>query len=98
MKMRKTRRKFNKEFKARVAIAAIRERESLSELAKRFELHPNQISKWKKEFLDHSASVFETDGRDQAPVQKENVEKLYSKIGRLEVENDFLKKSLDKIQ
>ena len=49
--MKKTRRKFTGAFKAKVAIEALKERESLAELSKHFEVHPNIISKWKKEFL-----------------------------------------------
>nr|WP_115041720.1 transposase [Weeksella virosa] len=50
--MKKSRRKFTDAFKAKVAIEALRERETLSELAQRFEIHPNQISIWKRAFLE----------------------------------------------
>jgi len=95
-KMRKTRRKFTSEFKTKVAIEAIKERYTLSELAKRFELHPNQISMWKHEFLDKSTSVFD---KKSTTKQEDvvDVEKLYSKIGKLEMERDFLKKNLMKL-
>ncbi len=94
--MRKTRRKFTSEFKTKVAIEAIKERYTLSELAKRFELHPNQISMWKNEFLDKATSVFNKKGtnKQEDPV---DLEKLYSKIGKLEMERDFLKKNLMKL-
>ena len=52
-KMKKTRRKFTSEFKAKVALDALKERSSLAELAKKYELHPNQISLWKKEFIQN---------------------------------------------
>lgn len=94
--MKKTRRKFTAAFKAQVAIEALKERATLSELAQRFELHPNQISAWKQDFLSKSASVFES----AAENKKEEIvdtEVLYSKIGKLEMERDFLKKSLRKI-
>jgi len=94
--MRKRRRKFTSEFKSKVAIEALKERYSLSELAERFELHPNQISQWKQEFLDKSSNVF--DKKKERPVEKEvDLDKLYAKIGKLEVERDFLKKSLNKL-
>ena len=91
--MKTTRRKFSAGFKAQVAIEALKERESLAELSKRFEVHPNMISKWKQEFIEHGAEVFEKKKEDGNTV---DVDKLYSKIGELEMENDFLKKSLKK--
>ncbi|KIA82617.1 transposase, partial [Kaistella jeonii] len=57
--MRKIRRKFDGSFKAKVVIEALKERETLQQLALKFELHPNQISIWKQEFLQNSALIFE---------------------------------------
>lgn len=94
--MRKSRRKFTSEFKTKVAIEALKERYSLSELAERFELHPNQISQWKQEFLEKSSDVFDT--KSSKPKQQEvDIDKLYAKIGKLEVERDYLKKNLKKL-
>ncbi len=92
--MKKKRRKFSGAFKAKVAIEALKERETLAELSNRFEVHPNMISKWKQEFLDRSAEVFDKKSDAESEVDPE---KLYAKIGQLEIENDFLKKSLNKI-
>ncbi len=92
--MKKTRRKFSGAFKAKIAIEALKERESLAELSKRFEVHPNMISKWKQEFLEHSGEVFEMKSDADSEV---DLDKLYSKIGKLEMENEFLKKNLKKI-
>jgi transposase-like protein len=92
--MKKTRRKFTGAFKAKLAIEALKERETLAELSKRYEVHPNIISKWKQEFLDRSVEVFEKKSESGSEV---DLEKLYAKIGQLEIENDFLKKSLKKI-
>ena len=92
--MRAKRRKFSSAFKAKVAIAALKERETLAELAVRFEVHSNMISKWKQEFLERSPEIFET-----SPPEKQDEEKtdhLYTKIGKLEVERDWLKKNLKK--
>ena len=92
VKMKKSRRKFTSAFKAKVAIDAIRERETLANLSNRFELHPTMISKWKQEFIDLAPQVFENKPLTETPV--EDTERLYSKIGKLEMELDFLKKSL----
>ena len=94
--MKKNRRKFTSEYKSKVAIEALKERYSLSELAVRFELHPNQISQWKQEFLEKSKDVFDK----KSPKSKEeqiDLDKLYAKIGKLEVERDYLKKNLKKL-
>jgi transposase-like protein len=91
--MKRSRRKFTSAFKARVAIEALKERESLAELSKRYELHPTMISKWKQEFLEKSSDVFDKRSEEESGIDPE---KLYAKIGQLEMENDFLKKSLKK--
>jgi len=94
--MRKTRRKFTSEFKTKVAIEALKERYSLAELAERFELHPNQISQWKQEFLEKSSDVF--DKKSTKSKEKEvDLDNLYAKIGKLEMERDYLKKNLKKL-
>jgi transposase len=92
--MKQKRRKFTGAFKAKVAIEALKERETLAELSKRFEVHPNMISKWKQEFLEKSAEIFDKKSDADSGV---DADKLYAKIGQLEIENDFLKKSLNKI-
>ncbi len=94
--MKKTRRKFTSEFKAKVAIEALKDRATLAELAKRFDLHPNQISSWKQEFIEKSALVFESSSKDGSDEKQQEVEKLFAKIGELHIENDFLKKSFNK--
>jgi transposase-like protein len=86
----KSRRKFTGAFKAKVAIEAIKEQSSLSELSEKYQLEASQISKWKKEFLEKSAQVFDFE-TPQKTAEKQTV-KLYEKIGRLEVQIDFLKK------
>jgi len=88
--MRAKRRKFTAAFKAKVAIEALKERKTLAELSKEFEVHPNMITTWKREFLERSSVVFETE--PQKTDFDEERERLFAKIGRLEVERDWLKK------
>lgn len=87
--MKRTKRNFTAAFKAQVAIAALKERETLAELSTRFELHLTQITTWKREFLVNSKRVFEKPGESSAP--QVDVAQLYAKIGHLEMEMDFLK-------
>jgi len=89
--MKKSRRKFSASFKAQVAIAALMERETLAELSVRYGIHPNIISKWKQEFIKNSAKVFENGDNNKGT--SVDVDKLYSKIGKLEMERDFLEKA-----
>ncbi|NLP14368.1 MAG: transposase [Clostridium sp.] len=77
-------------FKAQVALAALQERETLAELSKRFEVHPTMISKWKQEFVARSSEIFAS----KAPKDdfEEERNRLFAKIGQLEMERDWLKK------
>jgi transposase-like protein len=93
--MKKQKRKFSAAFKAQVAIAALQERESLSELAKKFEVHPNMISQWKREFVERAGEIFSSKSPEKQA--EHDIEKLYAKIGQLEMERDFLKKVSQKL-
>ena len=88
--MKAKRRKFTAAFKAQVAIEALKERKSLAELSKEYDVHPNMITTWKREFLERSALVFEKElPRDDFEKERE---KLVNLLGRLEIERDWLKK------
>jgi len=89
--MKSKRQRHSGAFKAKVAIEALQERETISELAKKYNLHPNQISRWKKEFLDRAPEVFEKPSKDKK--DETDLEKLYAKIGHLEMEREYLKKT-----
>jgi len=94
--MKKSRRKFTSSFKTKVAIEAIKERLTIQEIANKYQLHPNQVSMWKKHFLDNAEAAFESDSKinDEKQQMESQQEELYKTIGRLKIENDFLKKSL----
>lgn len=92
--MSKKRRNFSTEFKLKVILEALKERATLSELCQRYELHPNQISKWKKDFLENAKSFMGPSQEKASKDQEAELERLYSKIGQLQMEVDFLKKKL----
>jgi len=89
----RTRKSFSNDFKAKVPLEAIHGVKTLNEIAQEYGVHPAQVCKWKKELQKQAASLFEMK-RDPKPVDPAaDPEKLYSEIGRLKVELDWLKKS-----
>ena len=93
---KKNRRKFNADFKAKVVLEALKERSTVEELGKKYEIHPNQIHTWKKEFLNNASIVFSTGEKrmEDKMLHEEEREKLYAQIGQQKVEIDWLKKKL----
>ena len=91
--MSRKRRTHSPDFKAKVALAAIKGDETLSELARRYQINANLIVKWKKLLLENSGEVFAS-GKGLAPDRESEIKSLQAKIGEITMENDFLAKAL----
>lgn len=89
----KTRRRFTAEFKAKVALEAIRGEQTLNELAVRYELHPNMITNWKRQAMDNMAAAFSEPADRSSKADDNQIKDLHAKIGQLTVERDFLAKA-----
>ena len=92
----KTRRRFSADLKAKVALEAIRGERTISELATKHQLHPNQITQWKRQAIEKLAKVFDDKASDAQVGREAEVTKLHAKIGQLVVERDFLAKAFDR--
>lgn len=92
MTSNKQRKNYNSQFKAKVALEAVKGRLTINELSKQFGVHPNQISKWKKQFLESLPQVFENSEPVKDASQEELVNQLYQQIGQLQFELDWVKK------
>jgi transposase-like protein len=90
---RRKRRNHSPEFKAKVAMAAIKGDRTLAEMAQQFDVHPNQITDWKTQLMERSSVVFgDTTAKEKGP----DILAMEAKIGRLSLENDFLEGALTK--
>ena len=92
--MSKTKRKrYSAEFKAKVAMEAIRGDQTLAELAMKFAIHPTMITNWKKQAVAGMVDVFIRKGARQEAAREADIKELHAKIGQLTVERDFLAKA-----
>ena len=92
---KRTRRNHSPAFKAKVALEALREQESVAEIARRYKLHGNVVANWKRQLAENVERVFQTGG-DQDGAEREG--ELLQKIGELTVERDFLAKGLGRLR
>lgn len=92
--MARSRRRFDAGFKAKVALEAIRGLRAISEIAKQFRVHPNQVTLWKKQLLSGAEQVFEASGGKSSAGDEPESSELYEQIGRLKVELEWLKKKV----
>jgi len=94
--MRRKRRTHKPEFKAKVALAALQGDLTMAEIMKKFDVHANQVTDWKKQLLSSAPEVFgrTTSNKEES---EEEVQVLHTKIGQLTMENDFLERGLERI-
>jgi transposase-like protein len=94
--MGRTRRTFSAQQKTQIAVEALRERQTLSEIAQKFDVHPSQITAWKKQVLDGMQTLFEQPRQQDTQQQEEKIALLYQQIGQLQFELDWLKKKTNR--
>jgi transposase len=90
------RKRYAAEFKAKVALEAMKGEETLAQLASRFEVHPNMIAQWKRHAMESMADVFSKKASGSARDHEHTIKELHAKIGQLTVERDFLAKAFGK--
>ena len=88
------RKQHSPEFKAKVALEALKGEQTVAGLASRFGVHPTMIHTWKRALLEGASGVFERGGRNPPEIDEEQVKELHAKIGELAVANDFLSRKL----
>jgi transposase len=89
-----TSKKYTSKFKTKVVLQTLKERSTVADLAQQYEIAPQQIHLWKREFLSKAESVFESKAKSLKSQAEEEKDTLLKSIGQLKVENDFLKNAL----
>ncbi len=95
--MTQKRRKLSAAFKAKVAVMAIQGHKTINEIASEFDVHPNQVSAWKKKLLESSTDAFTRKNEKREEDFDAERDRLFRQIGQLKVENDFLKKTVGRV-
>jgi len=93
---KRARRNHTPAFKAKVALAALKNDRTIAQLAEQFDVHPNQITSWKEQLLGGAPDVFERGGSTKSSTAEVDIKALHAKIGELVLENDFLERALGK--
>lgn len=91
------RKNYSANFKTKVALAMLKEQETVAELAKKYEIHRSLLTKWKKEALEGLPDIFSSKKQRRKTDTDNLINELYQQIGQLKVENDWLKKKVDTI-
>lgn len=92
--MSRKRRVFPAKFKSKVALQAVKNLKTINELASEYDVHPNQVTQWKKQLLDGCNTLFEDRRGKKKPDKAQDSDKLFAEIGRLKMELDWLKKKM----
>jgi len=92
--MKNNRKKYSAQFKSKVALMALSELKTIPEIAEEFEIHPSLVSKWKAELKNNATNVFSDKIKNQENQTEKKVDNLYKQVGKLQVENDWLKKKV----
>jgi len=90
--MKRQRRQYSADWKAKVALEAIKGQRTVQEIASHYEVHPTLVTHWKKQLLEGAAEIFSKGKRAAADAEEELKAELYQQIGKLQVEVDWLKK------
>jgi transposase-like protein len=92
--MQMIRKKFSSEFKAKVALEAIKGQKTIPEISAQYKVHSTQITKWKQKVINELPGIFSNSHEKESKNQEQQINELYQQIGKLQVENDFLKKAV----